>query len=96
MGFFNFLDKMFNYDPNEDFKKTMQKQQQEKFEIEDKQGVRDKMIISKSFFEKQIEQTNDEIQLFKDSYKKKLQEDKNFDFYLYFDEFETLYSRIIS
>ena len=69
MGFFNFLDKLFNYDPNEDFKETMLKQQQEKFEIEDKKGVRDKIIISKSFFEKQIEQTNYEIQLSKNSLK---------------------------
>lgn len=69
MGFFNFLDKMFNYDPNEDFKETMQKQQQEKFEKEDKQGVRDKIIISKSFYLKQINKTENEIQIFKSDYK---------------------------
>ena len=47
----------------------MQKQQQEKFEKEDKQGVRDKIIISKSFYLKQINKTENEIQIFKSDYK---------------------------
>ena len=96
MGFFNFLDKLFNYDPNEDFKETMLKQQQEKFEIEDKKGVRDKIIISKSFFEKQIEQTNYEIQLSKNSLKEVTTKDEKFDTYLIYDSFNGSFLNLVS
>ncbi|MWP50325.1 MULTISPECIES: PoNe immunity protein domain-containing protein [unclassified Gilliamella] len=83
-------------DPNQAFKERMQQEQQQVLDSKDKEGVRDKIIGSKDFFTKQIDQVQKRIIQMKQEYDEdKALNNPDFDFSVYFTSFNIKYSQLI-
>lgn len=97
MGFWKDLKQVFSgKNLNQAFKERMQKEKQEKLEIQDKQGVRDSIFKSKDFFSKQIEKTQNYINEIKKEYTEIKRKEPDFDFSGFFDDLNIEFLRLVN
>ncbi len=82
--------------PEREYRERMKKEAEEKQKREGKEGIRDHFIQSKSFFDQQIEKTENYISEIKEEYKVKIKESPDFDFSGYFDDFNIEFLHLIN